>query len=122
MADQIITPSECTLNGFNELAAGDYEDLTAANAGICTLPADGSYLFHIIDAAGGALVTFTHGDGIESSQGDLVSAALTQNLHNFVVIESSRFKWLSGSDKGKVRITTSANVKVACIKMPTPLR
>lgn len=120
MADQTITPAELTLNAVTEIADGSYEDLTAANDGVCTIPDDGAYLFHFIDAAGGAVVTITHGDGILSAQGDVDSAAMTINLHNFAVIESSRIKWLAGTDKGKVRISTTADIKAACIKLPNP--
>ncbi|MCK9570367.1 hypothetical protein M0R72_15580 [Candidatus Pacearchaeota archaeon] len=118
MADQTITVQTCTLNGQKEVAAANYEDLTAANDGICVIPRDGKYLFHIIDAAGGAVVTFTHGDGFLSGQGDIDTAALTINLNNFVVVESARCKWLSGDDKGMIRITTTAAVKIACIALP----
>jgi len=118
MADQTITPKDLALNAFSELAAGDYEDLTVANQGVVALPKDGRYVLHFIDAAGGAVVTITHGDGVMAGQGDLVSAALTQNLHNFLTLDSARFKWGTGDDKGLIRITTSANIKVACVKLP----
>lgn len=121
MADQTITPVALTKNSFSELAGGDWEDLTAANAGICTLPDDGSYVLLFLDAAGGAVVTVEKGiDNMLGAQGDITSAALTINLTNALVCESSRVKHMSGDDKGKIRITTTANIKCACIKLPTP--
>jgi hypothetical protein len=118
MADQTITPQNCVANGQLEVAAADYEDLTAANDGVVVPPEDGKYLLHVIDAAGGAIVTVSHGDGFMSSQGDFVGAAQTIALNNFYVIDSARFKNLSGTSVGKIRIKASAAVKVACIAIP----
>ena len=121
MADQTITPKVMTLNTFSELATGDYEDLTSSNDGVCAVPADCKCLFHIIDATGGrTTVKFTHGDGVLSGQGDVDNAAvLTQNLNNFLMVESARCKWGAGSDKHSIRITTDYAVKVACIQLPS---
>jgi hypothetical protein len=127
MADQTITPATLDLNAFTEIAAGSYEDLTSSNDGIFTVPKDGKFLIHAIDAAGSAVVTVTAGDGFLSGQGHVDSAAMTINLHNFAVIESARFKWLTQDDGvisgdtgmlGKIRIQTSANIKVAVIVLP----
>jgi hypothetical protein len=116
LADQTITPKLIAQDAVTELAAGDYEDLTAANDGVVTPPKDGKYLLHFIDAAGGATVTITGGDGPLGSQGDIKNAAvMTINLHNFAVVESARVKQLSGSDIGKIRITTDQNIKAACV-------
>ena len=118
MADQTAVAQQCSLNTFKEVLAAAYQTVTASNEGIFTVPKDGKYLLHIIDATGGAVVTIKHGDGIKGNQGDLVSSALTQNLNNFVVLESSRFKNLSGTDIGKIRITTTANISVGLIALP----
>lgn len=145
MADQTITVKQFTMpTQFLELAAGDYEDLTAANDGIFVVPKDGKFLIHAIDAAGGAVLTIT-GDDTTSGyttqaplgpQGEIESSAaaalggtgavMTINLNNFAVLESARFKWLQEDDgviaantgmKGKIRIQTTANVKVAVIAL-----
>ena len=138
MADQTITPRAFTLpNQVIELAAGSYEDLTSSNDGIFAVPKDGKYLIHLIDASGGAVVTIQHGDGPLAGKGDLVSSAaaalggtaavMTIALHNFAVIESARFKWLTQDDGvisgdtgmlGMIRIATTANIKAAVIVLP----
>jgi hypothetical protein len=119
MADQTVVKQTVPNNGKIEVAAAAYKDLTAANNGIFLVPRDGKFLLHVIDAAGGAIITVKAGvDTILENQGDYVSAALTINLHNFFVLESARFKAMSGADKGYVRVTTSANVKAALIEIP----
>lgn len=119
MADQTITPVSASNNAVNAVVAGDYEALTAANDGVLAPPKDGKYLlFYKVTAAGGAAITVTHGDGWKSNQGDLVSGALAQNDEGIIVIDSARFKWLSGADKGKIRITVTDTVSMAAFAIP----
>jgi hypothetical protein len=119
MADQTITPVALGANAYTKIVAGDYESLTVANQGIITPPCDGKYLlFGKVTAAGGATVTITHGDGFLSGQGDSVSAAYAQNEEFCIPLESSRFKWLSGADIGKIRITVTDAVSLACYQVP----
>lgn len=121
MADQTIVPQILKINEFKETAANTWADLTAANDGVLTVPKDGKFLLQFVDAAGGAVITITHGDGFTSSQGDLVSAAMTiigTYVITNIIIDSARFKWLSGTDKGKIRIETSANIKARCTQLP----
>ena len=119
MADQTITPVAPATNAFEEIAAADYAALTAANEGVFTPPKDGRYALHFkVTAAGGATITVEHGDGITSGQGDIVSAALAQNDERLLVLESARVKKLTGDDKGKIRVTVTDAVSVACIQLP----
>jgi hypothetical protein len=118
MADQTITPHVLTTNVFHPLATGDWEDLTSSNDGIVIPPPDAKLLFLAIDASGSCVLTFTHGNGVLASLGDVASGAMTISLVYGVVIETARCKWLSGSDKGYIRISTTQNVKVACYQLP----
>lgn len=138
MADQTITPQVLSLNTFKEIAANQWADLTAANAGVLTPPKDGTYLLEFVDAAGGAVVTIGTGvvsgkvagafDGFQAPRGALASnaavaaggtaAVMTIALTSAIVIDSARFKRMSGTDTGKIRITTTANIKARCIQFP----
>ena len=65
MADQVITPIECTINALTQIppvgGVGGAEALTAANDGIFAPPKDGKYLILIRDAAGGQTITVKAG-------------------------------------------------------------
>lgn len=119
MADQTIVAQTAVQNGQKEVAAAQYQALTSANDGVFAVPVDGKYALHVIDAAGGAIITVKAGTGaLKYSQGDLVGAAQTIDLNNFYVLESARFKAMSGADVGKIRVKTSANVSAALIALP----
>jgi hypothetical protein len=119
MADQTITPVVGVKNDDVEIAAANYAALTAANDGIMTVPKDGKYVLHFkVTDAGGATILVKAGGGILSSQGDMSTGALVQNKEGIIVLESARFKALSGDDKGKIRIDVDGTVSMACIQVP----
>lgn len=119
MADQTITPVVASLDANVAIAAGNYASLTGANDGVLTPPCDGKYALHYkVTAAGGATIVVKAGTGILSSQGDLTTGPHAQNIEGILVLESSRFKALSGSDKGKIRIDVTDTVSMACIQLP----
>lgn len=120
MADQTITPVEIPVNTITELATGDYETITAADDGYVTIPKDGKYILHMVDASGGAVVTIEKGTGWMHELGVEAGAAMTQVAvtaagNNFAIIDGARFKNLS---TGKVKITSTASVLIACIYIP----
>lgn len=119
MADQTITPVKCTDATFTSIAAGNYASLSSSNDGVLVAPPkDGKYLLHFkVTGSGGGTVTIKAGDGFRSSIGDLTSTTISQNGEALLTIESSRFKNLTGSDKGKIRIQVSNNTSVACIQL-----
>ena len=79
---------------------------------------DDKYLILVQNAATAAkTVTVKAGNGLQGTA-DL-SVEVTASSHTGVVLESGRFKNVTGADKGKVILTgTDANIKVAVFKLP----
>lgn len=119
MADQVITPVKVTGEDvFKALTSANYAALTAANDGVLTPPKDGSFILHfIVTDSNGATITVKAGSGILHSQGDLSSGALAKNNERILVLQSSRFKVLSGTDRGDIRIKVSGAVSCACLQL-----
>ena len=119
MADQVITPVKVTgEDAFKALSAANYASLTAANDGVLTPPKDGSFILHfIVTDAAGATITVKAGTGVLHSQGDLSSGALAKNDECILVLQSSRFKVLSGTDRGDIRIDVNGAVSCACLQL-----
>ena len=62
-------------------------------------------------------VTLKAGNGIQGVNDEVCEIAASSTV--FIVPESGRFKVVSGTDKGKLLITASANtIKVAVIQLP----
>jgi hypothetical protein len=141
MADQTITPVQLVIDTFKESAGTVWATLTAANAGVVVAPKDGKYLLEFIDDTGGAVVTITGStnadkskEGLMGENGSLASnatavlggtgAVMTNNdstsvpIITSIAIDSSRFKQMSGSDLGKLRITTTAAIYARCVVLP----
>lgn len=124
MADQTISPAQIPLNSIT--AFGGWTTITSSNDGLLAPPKDGRYLLIFQDTTGGAGVTIRHGDGTAGLQGDIPITGMVQNQLYFANPESARVKrvWGSGTrcmfgpDKGKIRISASANVNVACVRLP----
>jgi hypothetical protein len=124
MADQTINSTLVPVNVITDF--GGWTAISAANDGILAPPKDGRYFLVFQDTAGGAGVTIRHGDGVEGAQGDIAITNMVQNELYFAGPESARVKrvwgsgtpYTAGSDKGKIRISASANVNVACVMMP----
>lgn len=119
MADQTITAGVLVQNG--SLTKPAVASLTGANDGVFTPTKDRKVIFEVIcTAVGGATVTVGVGAGAYmNSQGVLSTGAMAQ--HDVMMIgplDSARFKAMSGTDKGKIRITTTGTATVSAILLP----
>jgi len=116
MADIAITPTQLVPNVASAAITASTIN-TATDPGVVTLTSDLT-IFRIADVSGGCTVTFTASvDGTKKSQGDL-EVVLTTGQVKYVVIESARFKDMSGADAGKVRITIDNDAYVECMILP----
>lgn len=68
------------------------------------------------DAANAENVTIKAGNGIQGTE-DLV-IALAASQKKVITIESGKYKNVSGTNKGKIKITGTADVKLACVVLP----
>lgn len=68
------------------------------------------------DASNAETVTIKKGNGLQGTADYAVSVAASGK--RCVVIESGKFKNVSGDNKGKIVITGTADVKVACVVLP----
>ena len=119
MAVTVITPVALTLNTFSANVA-----LTAATAAVDGFTIDFEHPDNKIviiatntNAAAKTLIV-KKGNGLQGvADADTVSIA--QNETRTIVIESGRFKNVSGTNKGKVLlIPESTDVKIAAILLP----
>lgn len=60
--------------------------------------------------------TIKAGDGIMGVC-DL-SVTIAASSYTFVALDSARFKWVSGENKGHVLVTGASSIKVAAFKLP----
>lgn len=126
MADQTITPIAVAYNTVSAKMTG--ADVTASNDGVFTFnKKDEEVLFMItVTADGSSSGVLSVKDGVDGSNniGDLtidVYDLFADGEVFFLRLETSRFKALSGTDKGKVRfdITTGdCQLKIAAITTP----
>lgn len=114
MADQAITP--ITLAVDTPSAAITPASLTAANDGLITAGKDNMVIV-LIDGGAGSTVAIKAGDGMLHSQGD-ITVTLGANETKCVRVQSARVKWLSGADKGKIRLDASGNVSAYALIVP----
>ena len=79
---------------------------------------DDKYLILVQNSASAAKsVTVLHGDGLQGTTDHTESLAASS--YATMVIESGRFRIMSGEDKGKVSIKgEDANIKIAVFKLP----
>lgn len=68
------------------------------------------------DSSNAETVTVKAGDGIQAT-GDL-SITLTASQKALVNIESGPYKIMSGTNKNKVKVSASADVKLAAVLLP----
>lgn len=68
------------------------------------------------DAANAENVTIKAGNGFQGTT-DLV-VALAASAKKVIVIESAKYKNVSGTNKGKILINGTADVKIACVVLP----
>ncbi len=74
-------------------------------------------IFENANASTAKTVTVKKGDALQAT-GD-ISVSIAAGAKYVAVIESGKFKCLSGANKGKVIITgTDANIKIACVVLP----
>lgn len=130
MARTVITPIKCKMNEFEkEIAATDFAALDATDGAEFVMD-DKSEKFVLVavNAAAtevNATVIVKAGNHLQSAFGD-VSVTLAQNAIAHLVLESARFKNVSGDDKGKVILSSlnaagnagSADIQVKVIKLP----
>lgn len=130
MARTVITPIKCKMNEFvKETTATDFAALDA-NDGAEFVMDDKSEKFVLVavnkaSTSVNATVIVKAGNHLQSAFGD-VSVTLAQNAIAHLVLESARFKNVSGDDKGKVILSSldatgaagSADIQVKVIKLP----
>lgn len=130
MAITVITPIKCKLNEFVvENATNDFVALDATlGAEFEMTQRDEKYVIVVKNAASTAVkvtAIIKAGDSLQSAFGDAVKE-LSQNEIAYAVIDSGRFKNLTGDNKGKVIITSlnengtagSADLQVKVIQLP----
>lgn len=68
------------------------------------------------DSSNSENVTIKKGNGVQGVA-DLVIAVPKSETHT-IVVESGKYKNVSGTNKGKIVVTGTADVKLACIVLP----
>lgn len=68
------------------------------------------------DSTNAENVTIKKGNGLQGTK-DLVIAVPKSEIHT-IVVESGKYKNVSGTNKGKIQITGTADVKIACVVLP----
>lgn len=130
MAITVVTPIKCKLNEFVvENATNDFVALDATlGAEFEMAQRDEKYVIVVKNAAETAVsvtAIINAGDSLQSAFGDEVKE-LSQNEIAYAVIDSGRFKNLTGDNKGKVIITSldangtagSTDLQIKVIKLP----
>jgi hypothetical protein len=130
MAITKVTPVQCKLNEFvAETTADDFVALDATLGAEFEMPEkDEKYVIVVKNAASTAVnvsAILKKGNHTQSAFGD-VTKVLAQNAIAYAVIDSGRFKNVSGDDKGKVIIKSldaagtagSADLQIKVIRLP----
>jgi hypothetical protein len=126
MAEVVITPITATLNALKQVpgvgGADGAETVTSSDVASFAVPKDGKYLILIDCAAGGKIITIAGGtDALKYSQGALACGVTLINTNhgiNAIVLESARFKFMSGTYIGTIRFTTDGTVTATVIALP----
>ena len=130
MAITVITPIKCKLNEFvKETTADDFVALDATEGAEFTMAQrDEKYVIVVKNAAATAVnvsAIIKAGDHLQSAFGD-TKVTLAQNAIAHAVIDSGRFKNVSGDNKGKVIVKSldadgkngSADLQIKVIQLP----
>lgn len=130
MARTVVTPIKCKLNEvIAETAATDFVALDATDGAEFAMNDKTEKFVLVVKNAAATAVNATvivkAGNHLQSEFGD-IELTLAQNAIAHAVIESARFKNVSGTDKGKVIIKSldaagsagSADIQVKVIKLP----
>jgi hypothetical protein len=130
MADQAIVPMAVTPNlGSDALAAvgTGYAQLTSSNDGLIT-PVSDKMLVEILDDGSQATVTILAGWGAPLAAQGTLSQVFGASERRAFYLESARFKAMGAftastgaaksGETGKIRITTTQNVKVWAYALP----
>lgn len=109
-----------TVLGFNTAAAlPATAAVDAADGALITCDKADQKMLIIMENADGANaenVTIVKGNGVQGVA-DLV-VALAASEKKVITIESGKYKNLSGTNKGKIKVTGTADVKLACVVLP----
>lgn len=131
MAITVVTP--VVITGYNtfvkETTSTDWVALDATLGAEFTMTArDEKYVICVQNAASSAVnvtAIVEQGNALQNHMGD-VSVLLAQNAIAYIVIDSGRFKNVSGTNKGKVIVTSldaagtagSADLQIKVIQLP----
>lgn len=109
-----------TVLNFNEGAAMPATAaVDAADGALITCDKADHKMLIIMENADGANaenVTIKKGNGVQATA-DLV-VALAASQKKVITIESGKYKNVSGTNKGKILINGTADVKIACVVLP----
>lgn len=93
--------------------------IDATNGGLITCDKADQKMLIILtnaDASNDEVATIKKGNGIQGVA-DL-AITVTKATTKVVVVESGKYKNISGTNKGKILITGTADVTVACVVLP----
>lgn len=114
MAEVKITPDKLELNGGVKLSDGVAID--AADGAYIEYSGKDDNIVVLLTGTAADTVTIEKGDGLQGVADETV--ALTANKPSAVVLESGRFKLVSGKYKGCVHIKGAATTKVQAFELP----
>lgn len=117
MAATAITNTVLAFNGAKIMPATAAVDAT--DGALITCGAADQKMLIIIensDSTNAETVTIKKGDGVQGVA-DLALSIPKSETHT-IVVESGKYKNLTGTLKGKIKITASADVKIACVVLP----
>jgi hypothetical protein len=130
MAVTVITPIKLKLNEFvKETVATDYVAVDANDGAEFVMDArDEKYVIGVVNkisTSGNVTAIIKAGDGLQSAFGD-TKIVIAKDEIAWVVIDSGRFKNITGDNKGKVIIKSldnagtsgSADLQVKVIQLP----
>lgn len=109
-----------TVLGFNTGAAMPATAaVDAADGALITCDKADQKMLIIMENADGANaedVTIKAGNGVQGVNDLVINLAASQK--KVVTVESGKYKNISGTNKGKIKITGTADVKIACVVLP----
>ena len=110
MATKNIT--KCNLKELNKAEFVKYESCTSADTIYLDYTGPDEKLLVLVN--GSATVKLYKGDGIQG----VVDVEQTISTAGAIRLDSGLFKNMSGTNKGKVKMTVSANVTVGLVQLP----
>lgn len=114
MAEVKVTPDKLVLNGGKTLSAG--KALDAADGAYIDYTGKDSNIILLLTGSAEDTVTIEMGDGIQGVADETVSVPGSGTVA--VVLESGRFKKVSGQHKGYVHLKGAATTKVQAFESP----